>query len=69
MEPIEHNKNLGKKGIDRMSGITGTINGYFQTIHGSDQYQIITEQTISKDGVLNKSETLWVDTGRVDVEE
>ena len=59
------NENLGKKGTDRVTGLTGTIIGYVEYLTGCNQYLIVPK---CKKGEENKKPTgHWIDDNRIDV--
>ncbi len=59
------NENLGKKGTDRITGLTGTITGFVQYLTGCNQYLIVPK---CKKGEENtKPPGHWIDDNRIDI--
>ena len=59
------NENLGKKGTDRITGLTGTIMGYVEYLTGCNQYLIVPK---CKEGEENTKPTgHWLDDNRIDI--
>jgi len=57
--------NLGKIGVDRITGFKGTITGYVEYLSGCNQYLLVPK---CKKGEENKKPVgEWIDNDRIDI--
>lgn len=58
-------ENLGKKGTDRITGLTGTITAYVEYLTGCNQYLIVPKCKKGEENI--KPTGHWIDDNRIDI--